>query len=210
VIRNAPACASGCTATDVAGSVPKDVHVGLASDGIDHVYYLRANIVWRYTASTGVHELFADSGLLPNGAASNFAFVNGQTNLLHLDRHGNLWIGDDVSDGVTPYYGRIWLIALAAEQAGSPVVQPPPPPAANATLTVKTAGGKGLITSETGLINCGAVCSASLPPGTAIALTVAADPGFTFVNWTGACTGTAPTCVFSVTGKSQAQANFTK
>jgi hypothetical protein len=41
----------------------------------------------------------------------NFAFVDGYTNLLQLDRSGNLWVGDDISDGQANFDGRIWYIS---------------------------------------------------------------------------------------------------
>ncbi|MFO1426652.1 MAG: hypothetical protein U1F11_06690 [Steroidobacteraceae bacterium] len=75
---------------------------------------------------------------------------------------------------------------------------------------MKVAGGKGLITGTAGSLNCGKTCAASLPAGTVVTLTVAPDPGFTFVSWSGACTGTAPTCTTTVTASGTAQANLTK
>ncbi len=51
----------------------------------------------------------------------------------------------------------------------------------------------GLVTSDTGGINCGmgsSVCTSSYPPKTAVVLTAKADTGFTFDTWGGDCTGT--------------------
>jgi hypothetical protein len=80
----------------------------------------------------------------------------------------------------------------------------------NATLSVKTAGGKGTISSAPGGINCGKVCTASIAAGTAVTLTATPEPGFVFVNWSGACTGAASTCTVTVNSSTTAQANFTK
>ena len=79
----------------------------------------------------------------------------------------------------------------------------------SSTLSVKTSGGKGLITG-TGGINCGNICSASLAVGTVVTLTARADPGFIFVSWIGACTSATATCTYTINGSGIAQANFTK
>jgi hypothetical protein len=80
----------------------------------------------------------------------------------------------------------------------------------SATLSIKTAGGKGLVVSAPGNIDCGRVCAASFPLGTAVTLTATPESGFRFVNWSGACTGTAATCTVTVNASGTAQANFTK
>ena len=82
--------------------------------------------------------------------------------------------------------------------------------ATNPTLSVKVAGGKALILGSPGSINCGKVCSTSVAAGTAVTLTATAEPGFTFVNWTGACTSNQPVCTVTVNATGTAQANFTK
>ena len=66
------------------------------------------------------------------------------------------------------------------------------------------------ISTTSSAISCGRQCSASLPSNSSITLQASPDPGFVFVNWTGACTGTAPTCTVRVTGQTQVQANFKK
>jgi hypothetical protein len=79
---------------------------------------------------------------------------------------------------------------------------------ANPVLSAKISGGKDSVVSGSGAINCGKICAASLPSGTVVNLTTAAEPGFFFVNWSGACAGTAPTCQVSVISSATAQANF--
>jgi hypothetical protein len=87
----------------------------------------------------------------------------------------------------------------------------PPPGTAAATLSVKTAGGKGLIVStSSSAINCGRTCSASLPANTSVTLAATPEPGFTFVNWSGACSATEPVCTLKVSGATSVQANFRK
>lgn len=73
------------------------------------------NRVWRYTISTGGTDLVSAGGFDSNtGVALSFALVDGHTNLLQLDRLGNLGIGDDVSDGTANFSGRIWFISAAS------------------------------------------------------------------------------------------------
>jgi hypothetical protein len=77
------------------------------------------------------------------------------------------------------------------------------------TLSVSNRGS-GTITSLQPGINCGKDCSAKFAQGTTVNLTATPAAGQRFVNWTGACSGTAPTCSVSVTKNTQVQAVFAK
>jgi hypothetical protein len=119
VARNAPACTGnrgGCgNAVAVADGFPGLDHVGLTTDGIDKLYVsVSGRGVFRRTISTGVMATVATGGLDPTRTFQTFAFVGGHTNLLMLDRLGNLWIGDDTSDGIFNFTGRIWRISSGA------------------------------------------------------------------------------------------------
>jgi uncharacterized repeat protein (TIGR02543 family) len=74
-------------------------------------------------------------------------------------------------------------------------------------------GGSGTVTGtpngEFGTsINCGSSCSAKFTQGTTINLTAVPPAGHVFVNWTGACSGTLPTCNVLIQKDTTAQANF--
>jgi hypothetical protein len=88
----------------------------LTGDGINWLYMaISGRGVWRYTISTGAMQLVSTGGNDPNtGAPLPFAFVGGNSNLVQLDRLGNLWIGDDISDGRINFNGRIWYIQAGA------------------------------------------------------------------------------------------------
>jgi uncharacterized repeat protein (TIGR02543 family) len=76
-------------------------------------------------------------------------------------------------------------------------------------LTITKSGtGTGTVTSSTGGINCGSICSANIASGTTVTLTAAAASGSTFAGWSGACTGTAATCTVSMTAARAVTATF--
>jgi uncharacterized repeat protein (TIGR02543 family) len=76
-------------------------------------------------------------------------------------------------------------------------------------LSVSVTGGG---TVSGGGINCGngaTGCSANLPTGSAVTLTATPAPGASFSGWTGACTGTSPTCTVTMNVAKSVNANFT-
>jgi hypothetical protein len=123
VIKNATstACTGGCNASAFSDGFSGAVHTGLTSDGTGTLYFAVANTfpggsqVWRYVPSTGMYTFVAQSGADRTGAnASNFSFVSAKSNMLALDTNGNLWIGDDPSNGTVTGAGRIWTVSAAA------------------------------------------------------------------------------------------------
>ncbi|MFO0580102.1 MAG: hypothetical protein U1A78_39515 [Polyangia bacterium] len=77
------------------------------------------------------------------------------------------------------------------------------------TLNVTLAGaGSGTVTSLPAGITCKQQCSAEFAAGTEVKLTAAAAPDSSFGGWSGACTGTAPTCTVTVNGLSTVTATF--
>ena len=115
VIKNAvaPTCQGGCNGVRIADGFSGIDHVGLTTDGINRLYMsINGQGVYRYTISSGVAQLVSTGGNDPiTGAALTFAFVGGHSNMINLDRLGNLWIGDDISDGARNFNGRIWYIS---------------------------------------------------------------------------------------------------
>jgi hypothetical protein len=123
VIRNAVAlapngaflCQGGCNAVPIVDGFPDLSHVGITTDNVNRLYLaIDGKGVWRYTISSSAMTQISIGGLDPNGAVNLFAFVGGHSNLLQLDRLGNLWIGDDISDGTFNFSGRIWRISAGA------------------------------------------------------------------------------------------------
>jgi hypothetical protein len=81
-----------------------------------------------------------------------------------------------------------------------------------ATLTVARSGSAtGAVTSNSAggaMIDCGATCNAAFPIGTVITLTATPDTGATFAGWGGACSGTTPTCSFTLDADVSVTASF--
>jgi hypothetical protein len=104
IVRNATGCinnAGGCgNAVVVQDGNAGSAHVAVTTDGAAKVYFSANGSVFRYTP--------ADGRVVT--VASGFLFVKGHTNTLALDGFGNLWIGDDTSDGSLNFTGRLWRI----------------------------------------------------------------------------------------------------
>jgi hypothetical protein len=114
VIKNAVAktCLGGCNAVHISDGFSGVDHVGLVSDGVNRLYMsIDGQGVFRFTINPQSTTLISTGGTDPNGAVLSFAFVGGHTNMLFLDRLGNLWVGDDVGDGRLNFDGRIWYIS---------------------------------------------------------------------------------------------------
>lgn len=96
---------------------------------------------------------------------------------------------------------------------GAPPPPPPPPPPPGPTsfsLNVERSGqGPGDVNSAPAGIACGADCDETYPAGTLVTLTaVPSAPGSTFTRWSGACTGSSPTCVITMDATKMASADF--
>ncbi|HEY0458109.1 MAG TPA: hypothetical protein VGC97_03085 [Pyrinomonadaceae bacterium] len=79
------------------------------------------------------------------------------------------------------------------------------------SVSAKTVGGKGLVSAPAVGIDCGKTCSNKVASGTTATFTVTPEPGFRFVNWSGACSGAATTCTITINNSgASVQANFTK
>ena len=75
------------------------------------------------------------------------------------------------------------------------------------TLSV-TSTGSGTVTSSPKGINCGKQCSKSYTVGTSVTLTVKPTKKHVFLGWTGACTGTSPTCTVLMLNNQSVGATF--
>jgi Divergent InlB B-repeat domain len=78
------------------------------------------------------------------------------------------------------------------------------------TVSVADSGGRGTVTSSSGDVRCPDECVATADSWVAstVELSVDPDPGSTFRGWSGACTGTVPTCAVSLSGAQTVKATF--
>ena len=82
-------------------------------------------------------------------------------------------------------------------------------PPAKPTITVRLEGaGDGTVKSTVAGIDCGTKCRAAFTLGAKVTLKVTPAAGSTFAGWSGACTGTATTCVVKAAGDQTAVAGF--
>ncbi len=110
-----PSCTGGCNGVALADGFGGSDHVGLATDGINRIYMaINGRGVMRYSIQSNTTSVVSTSGLSPTlQAPVPYAFVGGHSTLMYLDRLGNLWIGDDTSDGAANFSGRIWYISAS-------------------------------------------------------------------------------------------------
>lgn len=82
------------------------------------------------------------------------------------------------------------------------------PPTTLSVNTVNLGGGGGRVTSTPLGINCGLDCTEVYPYGTMVTLTAKDGTSAVFEAWSGACTGSAPTCVVTMTAARMVTAIF--
>ncbi len=75
-------------------------------------------------------------------------------------------------------------------------------------LTLEVEGGAGRITSAPAGLGCAATCSRSVDPDATVTLSAVPDADAYFTGWSGACTGTAPTCTIQMGGNRTVGARF--
>ena len=80
------------------------------------------------------------------------------------------------------------------------------------TLSIGRGGSGTVVGNPAGVlgtqVNCGSSCSAKFAQGTVVNLSASPAAGLNFVNWTGSCSGTVPTCSVTISADTKVQANF--
>jgi hypothetical protein len=78
------------------------------------------------------------------------------------------------------------------------------------SVSLADTGGSGTVSSSAGDVHCPGNCLATADSWAASTVELSVDPapGSVFHGWTGACTGTAPTCTVSLSGAQTVKAAF--
>jgi hypothetical protein len=127
-------------------------------------------------------DIYSDWNMTYSGHPDGTAIVNG------VDTNAMLAPGQSLQDvGFCAYRG----------------------PAYNLSVT-KTGPGSGTVTSSPAGINCGSTCSVKYFSGTSVTLTAtpAAGSFSLFAGWSGACSGTEPTCTITMSSNQSVTAAF--
>lgn len=93
-------------------------------------------------------------------------------------------IGNLSTAGELPFLRQYEMVAIDNVYASSNLDN-------SVAITRITVNGNGKVTSAPLGIDCGKLCSKSLPVGKPITLTATADPGYYFAGWRGDCQGVA-------------------
>lgn len=95
--------------------------------------------------------------------------------------------------------GNVDLDRLAGERLGRITIR---------RLSLEVDGGAGRVTSVPAGLGCATSCARSVDPDTTVTLTAVPNDGAYFTGWTGACTGTDPTCTIRLRGNRAVAARF--
>jgi GH25 family lysozyme M1 (1,4-beta-N-acetylmuramidase) len=115
------------------------------------------------------------------------------------DGHGWVVWQHTSSGHVRGIAGRVDLDRLAGHRLGRITIR---------RLSVEVSGGAGRVTSLPAGLGCATSCSRSIDPDRTVTLTAVPDASAYFTGWSGACTGSDPTCTIRMRGNRAVGARF--
>jgi uncharacterized repeat protein (TIGR02543 family) len=141
-----------------------------------------------------------DCGSMPAGTTCTWSVLTGSTLTVFQTPHaGDVFTGWGGACGGT---GASCTVQMNGDQSVSAAWSHA---SATKLLTV-SASGNGNV--QGGGINCPSNCSATEPLNSSVTLTATPDDGYVFSTWGGACSGTSPTCTFTMTADTNVTATF--
>ena len=124
------------------------------------------------------------------------------------------------SDYVDVYVDQLYKsFAFVSQQSQRPPMtqMPGAPPVPQYYVTVERSGGGTVlaaagdsVTMSNASLACGSNCTSPYNQGQKVTLQATPNDGWTFAGWSGACSGTSPTCSVVVNGETLAYANFAR
>ena len=99
-------------------------------------------------------------------------------------------------------------VAAGTDAAWIDTVVLPSGPVYNPLNVTRAGGGGGTVTSNPAGVNCGVTCEAYFAPASTVTLTAAPVAGSIFTGWSGACTGTTPSCGVAMSAAKSVTASF--
>ncbi len=156
-------------------------------------------------AGTGSGTVTSSTGGIACGATCSATYASGAVVTLTAAAASGSTFGG-WSGGVCSGTAATCVVTMSATRSVTAAFNAP----SGFTLTVTKAGtGTGTVTSNTGGINCGTTCSATYTSGTRVTLTRTIGSGSTFGGWGGGvCSGTAATCVVTMSQARTVTATF--
>src|SRR4029453_10935542 len=89
-----------------------------------------------------------------------------------------------------------------------PTTTPPTPPVTRMLTVARSGTGSGTVLSAPDGISCGSTCAAAFASDSSVTLTASASTGSAFAGWSGACSGTSPSCSVSMSEARSVTAAF--
>jgi uncharacterized repeat protein (TIGR01451 family) len=159
---------------------------------------LNSDAGWSITGSPPNQNLVYSPTTL---TAGNFSFVHivSSTGLSSCTRYNNTAQFSSANGGSDSASDSLDVVGCSA-----------PPPAFRTLNVFKGGAGAGTVTSSPSGLTCGPVCTAQFSNGTSVTLTEAPSSSSKFGGWSGDCSGTASTCVLSMTADHSVTAIFAK
>jgi subtilisin family serine protease len=152
---------------------------------------------------TGAGDVTSNPAGIACGSTCAYAFTQGTAvTLTASPQAGSIFGGwSGACSGTAP----TCTVSMSLARSVTASFRPTP---SYALSVARTGTGSGTVASSPAGIQCGTACSATYLHGASVLLNATPNLGSRFANWSGACSGTAPTCTVAMTAARSVTANF--